>query len=164
VTDQRIGLGGGCHWCTEAVFHNLCGVQHVAQGFIRSIAPNDNHSEAVVVDFDSTEISLAVLIEIHLHTHASTSMHRMRKKYRSAIYYFDQTQAVEVENILQRLQAEFERPLVTRSLPFAEFKSSDNRYHNYLDTRQHTTFCRRYIEPKLDLLRQHYYAYLQSAE
>ena len=62
MTNQRIGLGGGCHWCTEAVFQNLCGVQQVAQGFIRSIAPDDKDSEAVMVDFDSAKISLAVLI------------------------------------------------------------------------------------------------------
>ncbi len=88
MQQKRIGLGGGCFWCSEAVFQNLRGVAQVAQGFIYSHPPHDSLSEAVLVDFDPAQISLADLIEIHLRTHASTSQHSMRQKYRSAIYAF----------------------------------------------------------------------------
>lgn len=85
---QKIGFGGGCHWCTEAVFQNLKGVNHVAQGWIASDENNTAFSEAVVVEFNPPKINLKTLIEIHLATHKSTSNHSMRKKYRSAIYVF----------------------------------------------------------------------------
>ena len=49
---EQIGLGGGCHWCTEAVFQSLIGVQNVAQGFIKSLPPADTWSEAVIVNFE----------------------------------------------------------------------------------------------------------------
>ena len=55
----RIGLGGGCHWCTEAVFQALAGVNEVAQGFCRSTAPNEDWSEAVMVAFDPDQIGRA---------------------------------------------------------------------------------------------------------
>ena len=84
----KIAFGGGCHWCTEAVFQSLKGVEKVEQGFITSYDQNNTFSEAVIVDFNTEKIDLKTLVEIHLHTHKSTSNHSMRKKYRSAIYVF----------------------------------------------------------------------------
>jgi len=49
----RIGFGGGCHWCTEAIFESLRGVQRVQQGFACSHPPAEQYSEAVLVDFDN---------------------------------------------------------------------------------------------------------------
>ena len=43
---EKVGLGGGCHWCTEAVFEALRGVVQVKQGFIRAAPPHDAFSEA----------------------------------------------------------------------------------------------------------------------
>ena len=83
---SKVGLGGGCHWCTEGIFESLIGIKAVKQGWIASIDNNAELSEAIEVSFDPSMISLQTLIEIHLHTHASTSNHTMRQKYRSAIY------------------------------------------------------------------------------
>ncbi len=58
MTGHEAGFGGGCHWCTEAVFRSLCGVQTVRQGFIASDPPQDSYSEAVVVTWDPDEITL----------------------------------------------------------------------------------------------------------
>jgi peptide methionine sulfoxide reductase MsrA len=69
VAPSKIGLGGGCHWCTEGVFESLLGVTCVNQGWIASNGENSDYSEAVEVYFDPAVISLADLIEIHLHTH-----------------------------------------------------------------------------------------------
>lgn len=84
----RIGFGNGCRWCTEAVFQSHRGVSNVAQGFIKSHAPHDSYSEAVVVLFDPGIIPLEVVIDVHLRTHSSMSSHKMRRKYRSAVYIF----------------------------------------------------------------------------
>ena len=100
----QIAFGGGCHWCTEAVFQSLIGVSQVEQGFVASIDENSGFSEAVIVHFDAAKISLAVLIEIHLHTHKSTVNHSMRAKYRSAVYTFSEAQRHVVKSQLELLQ------------------------------------------------------------
>jgi peptide-methionine (S)-S-oxide reductase len=150
---EKIGLGGGCHWCTEAVFQALRGVGDVAQGFIRASAPDDSWSEAVIVTFDQSEIDVKTLIDIHLRTHASTSPHKFRGKYRSAIYVFDDKQRNRAEQDLQDLQADFEKPLVTQVLTHKGFKPSDVRFQNYYATDPERPFCQTYIDPKLQLLR-----------
>ena len=150
---ERIGLGGGCHWCTEAVFQSLPGVGHVDQGFLRSIAPNESLSEGVVVHFDPAVIALADLVEAHLHTHASTSAHSMRHKYRSAVYAFDDAQARNARKAIADLQSQFDAPLITRVLPFVGFEASDARFRNYFASDPDRPFCRTHIAPKLARLR-----------
>lgn len=148
----KIGLGGGCHWCTEAVFQSLKGVDNVQQGFISSIAPNQDFSEAVLVTFDEQFIPLKILIHIHLQTHNSTSNHSFRKKYRSAIYYTDSSQKLDCSTILDALQNEFEKPIITQVLPYHQFQSSREALLNYYLKDKEKPFCKTYIEPKLKLL------------
>lgn len=138
------------------MFQSLRGVRDVAQGFVRSDPPDDGWSEAVLVCFDPNEIGLDVLTDIHLRTHASTSAHKMRGKYRSAVYALDAAQAGELRVILTKLQAGFDAPLVTRVLPFAGFKPSDERFHDYYRSDPERPFCRTYIDPKLALLRMQF--------
>ena len=154
--DERIGFGGGCHWCTEAVFQALAGVSKVEQGFIASTPPDDAFSEAVIVHFDPDEIGIETLIEIHLRTHSSMSDHAMRGKYRSAIYVFDEAQANKARGALNSLQQEFDTPLVTRVLNFSAFKPSDARFQNYFEKNADGPFCKSYIDPKLTLLRERF--------
>ncbi|MDD9908223.1 MAG: peptide-methionine (S)-S-oxide reductase [Ahrensia sp.] len=156
MSGQRIGLGGGCHWCTEAVFQSLKGVERVEQGFIRSLPPHESWSEAVIVHFDSGLIGLRSLIDIHLRTHASTSNHSMRGKYRSAVYAFDDEQFEPAQELLTHLASGFDEPLVTNALLFKGFKPSDERFHNYYETDPQRPFCRAYIDPKLKLLRERF--------
>lgn len=153
---MKIGLGGGCHWCTEAVFQALNGVGKVEQGFIKSGPPEDSWSEAVIVTFEPATIPLEVLIEVHLRTHSSTSHHKMRGKYRSAVYVFEAETRETVGSILQDLQSGFEESLVTRVLSFAAFKPSDVRFQNYYATDPDRPFCKTYIDPKLAMLRKEF--------
>lgn len=152
----KIALGGGCHWCTEAVFQSLKGVQHVAQGYVASTVDNTCFSEAVIISFNSEIIPLQTLIEIHLFTHKSTSDHSMRDKYRSAIYFFSEVQQKEVNAILQRLQLDFNDKLITKILPFSKFKPSRDEITNYYYKNPEKPFCRSFIEPKLKLLLSNY--------
>lgn len=155
----KIGFGGGCHWCTEAVFQALAGVTQVAQGFVSSAPPDEAFSEAVIVTYDPAVIALETLVEVHLRTHASTSRHKLRGKYRSAVYVFDEGSAAA--EILERLQSDFDEPLVTRVLPYRAFKPSDARFRNYYAENPARPFCRTYIDPKLDLLRTRFAALVQ---
>ncbi|MGB6152306.1 MAG: peptide-methionine (S)-S-oxide reductase [Pricia sp.] len=153
---DKIALGGGCHWCTEAVFQSLEGVRNVEQGFVASEGKDDAFSEAVIVHFNPELISLKDLIEIHLHTHKSDSNHSMRLKYRSAVYTFSKEQAGEAEAILAGLQSQFDKPLITKVYPFKRFKSSDEQFKNYYIKNPKKPFCENYIHPKLTLLLQQF--------
>lgn len=155
-----IGFGGGCHWCTEAVFQTLRGVEQVEQGFIKSDAPHDSWSEAVRLRFDPEVIPLSVLVAIHLRTHSSQSNHTFRGKYRSAVYVTNDEEMTEVEAILKDEQLEFEDPLVTHVLPLKEFKSSPDVFKDYYKTDPERPFCKTYIDPKLSKLRKDYARYL----
>jgi len=159
---NKIGLGGGCHWCTEGIFQSLKGVLKVQQGWIASSQPNSAFSEAIIVEYDAQQIPLAVLIEIHLHTHSSTSSHSMRKKYRSAVYYDDQAIAAQVSAILTTLQNSFNQPIVTQCLPLVEFTLNDKQYLNYFYNQPELPFCQTYIHPKLTKLKKQYGEYLDT--
>ena len=161
---QKIGFGGGCYWCTEAVFQYLDGVGAVEPGWIRSRPPFDAFSEAVIVDFDPAGIDLQVLLEIHLRTHASQSNHGRRLKYRSAVYVFGEDQAAEARAGLARLQREFDAPIVTRVLPFEGFRASPPSSRNYYRDNSDRPFCRTYIDPKLALLRRRFHRYVKTAD
>jgi peptide-methionine (S)-S-oxide reductase len=152
VKMDKIAFGGGCHWCTEAVYQSLKGVTKVAQGFVASEGEANSYSEAVVVHYDKQVIDMTDLILIHLHTHNSTSSHSMRKKYRSAIYTFNILDSERSKIALNRFQANFEEKVITKVLPFVAFKSSDPMFHNYYFKDTKRPFCQNYIAPKLKLL------------
>ncbi len=134
------------------MFQSLKGVVAVEQGFVASTKENNTFSEAVIVHFKPETISISVLIEIHLLTHKSTSQHTMRKKYRSAIYIFSETQNKSVLKILETLQLKFDKPFITKVLPFKAFKTSQEQFKNYYLKNPEKPFCKTYIEPKLKLL------------
>lgn len=159
---SRIGFGGGCHWCTEAVFQALRGVDLVEQGFIASEAPDDAFSEAVIATFDPSVVKLADLIGAHLATHSSTSNHRMRGKFRSAIYTFDAAQAAEAQCILSWLTRQTGASFVTRVLPFRNFRISEPRFRDYYRTDPERPFCKVSIDPKLAELRARFPALIKD--
>ena len=149
---NKIAFGGGCHWCTEAVFQSLIGIDKVDQGWVASTGENHAFSEAVVVYFNSGIISLENLIEIHLHTHSSTSNHAMRKKYRSAIYVFSEEDGKQTKEILLELQKDFEKPLITKVLPYVDFKLNTENFLDYYYSNPEKAFCENWINPKLKLI------------
>ena len=148
---ERIGFGGSCHWCTEAVFQSIHGVGQVEQGWI-SPAGKPQFSEAVLVYFDPLLISVEVLVAVHLHSHSSTSQHSMREKYRSAVYVFSHLQADQVIKAIVGLGKEFKEPIITEILGFGEFRLNSMEFLDYYSTDPERPFCKNYIEPKLTLL------------
>lgn len=158
----HVGFGGGCHWCTEAVFTAVSGVTRVEQGYIRSDEPDDSFSEAVAITFEPAVIALERLIDIHLQTHSSTSAHRMRGKYRSAVYAYDAEQAAAARDCIDQLQRGFAAPIVTRVLPFRGFRASDGKFHRYSEKHADGPFCRRYVDPKIDILRENFGSHLRN--
>jgi peptide-methionine (S)-S-oxide reductase len=149
---NKIGFGGRCHWCTEAIFQSLKGVSEVGQGWIASEGTAAAYSEAVIVEFDPQIISLETLIAVHLHSHSCTSIHQMRSKYRSAVYTFDKEQQEAAQIILHRLQKEFNQPVITQVIPFSKFKLNSDQYLNYYYSDPQKPFCQNIVAPKLKLL------------
>ena len=148
---KKLGLGGGCHWCTEAVFQAVAGVQKVEQGYISSSTPHDSMSEAVIVHF-TDQLDLEKLIDIHLETHSSTKEHSRRDDYRSAIYYFEEDMKSRLEVVMNSLSRKRKTTYITQILTFHSFNPSRESIQNYYKTRPDAPFCKRYIEPKLKIV------------
>lgn len=149
----KVGFGGSCHWCTEAIFQSLVGVREVLQGWI-------DGSEAVIVGFDEKDISLATLIEIHLATHSCTSAHSMRRKYRSAVYTNELGEMAQ--GIIDDLQKDYEQPIITRVLPLGEFRLNEPRYLNYYYSDPQKPFCENIVKPKLQVLLERFGKYTRD--
>lgn len=161
---QKLAMGGGCHWCTEAVFQSLIGVERVEQWYVASIGNNNSFSEAVIVHFNPEEINLKTLIEIHLHTHKSTSNHSLRKRYRSAVYYFNEEQEQLAQEYIKIIQQDFDEAIITAVLPFSAFKPSRESLHNYYKTNPERPFCKRFIDPKIKMLLQRFSKNMRAVE
>ena len=157
---EKIGLGGGCHWCTEAVFQSLIGVLSVQSGWIASTGQDSALSEGVLVKYAPGEIDLRTILEIHLLTHSSANDHSMRGKYRSAVYTFSEEQGIRVRNALEQLQQDEYSKSIVRVLEFDAFKPVDQAFENYFLTDPERPFCKTYIEPKLKKIFQSHEQYV----
>lgn len=133
------------------------------QGWISSDSPDDLFSEAVIVHFDPSIISIRDLVAIHLNTHQSTNNHSMRSKYRSAVYYFKEVQKQLVQDILREQQPDFDEIIITKVLPFSAFRCSPAQYQNYYQQEPDKPFCKRYISPKLNLLLKKYSSLIDNS-
>jgi peptide-methionine (S)-S-oxide reductase len=151
--NTKLGFGGGCHWCTEAVFQAIDGVESVEQGYLSSTAPYENKSEAVIIHF-TDQVDLEKLIDIHLQTHAATKQHSRRNDYRSAIYYFDEELKNRIGEIIISLSQKRKQTYITKVLALESFEPSRESIQNYYQTRPEAPFCKRYIEPKLELVKK----------
>ena len=150
--ESLIGFGGGCHWCTEAIFQSIPEVHRVKQGWIKSDAPYEQFSEAVLVYFNAEEISLERLIHIRVKTHSVTSSHFKRNKYRSAVYAFGESQMKKCSEILNQMQKKYDQQIFTKVLFFRKFKLNQENYLNYYYDNPDKPFCQTYIAPKLKIL------------
>lgn len=153
---EKIGLGGGCHWCTEAVFQSLRGVHKVSQGYISSKEYASSFSEGVIVEFDPRVIPLQVLLEVHVLTHKSNSDHSMRPKYRSAVYAFSETQRKSAQKVLQELTEKNRSKIITETLSYQAFKASREEILNYYYNNPERPFCKTYIDPKIKILQKQF--------
>ena len=160
---NQIGLGCGCHWCTEGIFRSLTGISNVQQGWISAVEAPD-FSEAVIVDFNPTQIPLSVLIDIHLHTHSSTSNHRLRAKYWSAVYVFDAQEYTAAAACLTAFQPGFDQPLVTQVFQFGSYRPSPALYQDYFYVDPEKPFCSNFILPRIRQLLQDYGAYTNAGQ
>lgn len=162
---DTITLGGGCFWCTEAIFQRLKGVVSVSSGFSGGTTKKPsyedvctgttNHAEVNQIVFNTTEISLEDILNVFFAVHDPTTLNRQGNdvgtQYRSAIFYRNEKQKAEAENLIAKLTKEkaFEKPIVTKLEAFKEFYRAEQYHQNYYNQNSDQPYCRIIIMPKL---------------
>lgn len=158
-------FGGGCFWCTEAVFKMLRGVSSVTPGYTGGTKENPNygdvcdgttgHAEVVHILFDPQQITYRDLLTVFFATHDGSSLNRQGNdvgtQYRSAIFYADETQKAEGENFIKELNSSHPdgKPIVTTLEPLGKFYTAENYHHDYYTRNSEQTYCQMIINPKL---------------
>ncbi len=170
--NEKIIFGGGCFWCTEAIFKRLKGVSSVTPGYAGGTVDNPsyeevcsgntNHVEVIEAEFDRNVISLRVLIEIFLHTHNPTEIDRQGNdigtQYRSAIFYFNDEQKSIANTVIAEIDKSglYKGVIATRIEPYVNFFKAENYHQNYYDNNKNNFYCSAIISPKVQKLIKEY--------
>lgn len=160
----RATFGGGCFWCTEAVFQRVKGVQTVVSGYAGGSVENPTyeqvctgttgHAEVIQITYDPEVVPFAKLLEIHWKTHDPTTLNRQGydegTQYRSVIFYEDDDQHAIAEEYKEKLNREiFDGKIVTEISPLPKFYPAENYHQNYFNQNSTARYCRGVIVPKL---------------
>lgn len=165
---EKAVFGGGCFWCTEAVFLSLKGVVSVVPGYAGGSTPNPTyqevcegttgHAEVIEITYDPKVISYNELLEIYFSTHNPTLLNRQGNdigtQYRSVIYYTNESQKQAALAYIRALQIskKFDKAIVTEVEPLTQFYKAENYHENYYKTHAQEPYCEYVIRPKLDQL------------
>lgn len=165
---EVVTLGGGCFWCTEAVYLNIKGVRKVEPGYsggkmedadYRKVSTGrTGHAEVVQVTFDPDVITFKEILEVFFATHDPTTLNRqgadVGPQYRSVIFYHDDAQRAIAEETIDQLNGEgiWDRPIVTVVERLNAFHRAEDYHLNYYERNREQPYCRLVIDPKLDKL------------
>ncbi|MBN2654222.1 MAG: peptide-methionine (S)-S-oxide reductase MsrA [Nitrospirae bacterium] len=161
-------FGGGCFWCTEAIFKMVKGVHSVESGYCGGSAPDPSyrdvcsgdtgHAEVVQLTYDSDIVTYADLVRLHLLSHDPTTLNRQGAdrgtQYRSVIFTHDDEQEKIAKQIIAELQPEFNSPIVTEVKPSEKFYKAEQYHQNYYENNPDAGYCRMVIEPKVNRFRK----------
>jgi peptide-methionine (S)-S-oxide reductase len=166
---QLATFGGGCFWCTEAVFREVKGVDKIVSGYSGGKVPGHptyheicsgltGHAEVVQVAFDASIISYKDVLMIFMTTHDPTTLNRQGgdagTQYRSVIYYHDEKQKEIAETVVKDVASYYENPIVTEISPLAVFYEAEAYHQDYYRNNQTQGYCSFVITPKLAKLRK----------
>lgn len=166
---QTAIVGGGCFWCTEAVFQEVEGVHNVISGYSGGTVPGKptyreicsgltGHAEVVKVTYDPSIISFEDLLVIFLTTHDPTTLNKQGAdrgtQYRSIIFYQNNSEKVTAENVIKYLSNLFKEPIVTEISKLKEFFEAEKEHQDYYKNNTSHPYCSYVIEPKLHKLRE----------
>ncbi len=165
-------LGGGCFWCTQAIFDQLRGVQSVACGYCGGAVPEPTyeqictgqtgHAECVRIQFDSQTISYSDLLQVFFQTHDPTTPDRQGNdvgtQYRSVIFCQDQQQQHTAKETIAELDAAgaFSAAIVTKVVPVQPFFAAEPYHQGYFANHPAQPYCSAVIGPKMDKFRIRY--------
>jgi peptide-methionine (S)-S-oxide reductase len=177
MAEQTITLGGGCFWCTEAVFVRVRGVLDVESGYCNGHVPHPTyeqvcggdtgHVEVVRLRYDDSEISLRQLLEIFFSIHDPTTLNRQGNdvgtQYRSGIYTSLEEDAAQARAFIQALtQARaFDAPIVTEVQPLAMYSAAEAYHQDYFEQHPHQGYCAYVVAPKVHKLQKSFTHWLR---
>jgi len=158
-------FGGGCFWCTEAVYAQMEGVDKVVSGYSGGKVNNPTykevcsgltgHAEVVQITYDAQVVSFEDLLEVFFATHDPTTLNSqgadVGTQYRSAIFYHSEEQKRKAELIIAELnkQGAFDTPIVTEVTAFDRFYEAENYHQDYFANNPNQPYCRMVVNPKV---------------
>jgi peptide-methionine (S)-S-oxide reductase len=167
-------FGGGCFWCTEAVFADLRGVISVMPGYAGGAVPHPTyeavctgatgHAEAIRIEFDPAQISFNDLLTVFFATHDPTTLNRQGNdvgtQYRSAVFYTSDAQRDAALAFVAKLNASDPggKPVVTEVTPLSldKFYPAEDYHRNYFANNPNQPYCQLIIEPKVEKLQKQF--------
>ncbi len=171
-------FGGGCFWCTEAVFQQLKGIVSVMPGYAGGTMQNPTyeqvsggatgHAEVIKIEFDPSQISYKDLLTVFFGTHDPTMLNRQGNdvgtQYRSAIFYTSEEQQRNAKDFIAALNtsAEGGRPIVTAIEPFTRFYEAEEYHKNYYRNNPEQSYCQLIINPKLEKVQKQFAQLLRT--
>lgn len=169
---EKATFGGGCFWCTEAIFKRIKGVTSVVSGYTGGKRENPSydlvstgatgHAEAIQIEFDPSIISYEKLLDIFWHTHNPTTPNQqgadMGTQYRSVIFYHSEEQKEKAEESKNKLEKDgvFDRSIITQIMPFENFYTAEEYHQDYYEKNESAPYCQYVINPKLKKLLELY--------
>lgn len=161
-------LGGGCFWCTEAVYQELKGVQHVESGYIGGHVPDPSyeqicdgttgHAEAVRIEFDPAIVSYRQILEIFFTIHDPTTLNRQGNdvgtQYRSVIFYHTPQQHDCAKHVIAEMANVWDAPIVTQLLPVETWYKAEDYHQNYFRNNPLQGYCAFVVAPKVAKFRK----------
>ena len=166
--ENKVVFGGGCFWCTEAIFKELEGVIAVKSGYSGGKIKNPTyrevcsgltgHAEAIEVSYDAEKISLKDLLLIHMTTHDPTTLNRQGgdhgTQYRSVIFHSSEEEKALAAEVIQETQEFYLNPIVTEIAPLDVFYEAEDYHQNYYAQNSGAAYCSAVISPKLNKFRK----------
>ncbi len=169
-TTQTLVLGGGCFWCTEAVYVQVRGVLDVESGYSNGHAPEPTyeqvcsgttgHNEVVKLVYDPAQVSTRELLEIFFLIHDPTTLNRQGNdvgtQYRSGIYFTTPEQEAEARAIIDELTREgaYARPIVTEVLAVTNYSPAEDYHQDFFARNPYQGYCLAVAAPKVAKFRQ----------
>jgi peptide-methionine (S)-S-oxide reductase len=157
-------LGGGCFWCTEAVFQMLPGVKSVTSGYAGGTKENPTykevcagdtgHAEVIQIEYDPKVVSYEKLLETFWEAHDPTTLNRQGNdsgtQYRSIILYRSEAQKAAAEKSKAEAQRALGKPIVTEIVPLKQFYKAEGYHQDYYRDNPNQPYCRVVIRPKVE--------------
>jgi peptide-methionine (S)-S-oxide reductase len=161
-------LGGGCFWCTEAVYKQVKGVTAVESGYTGGKVDNPSyeqictgttgHAEVVKLTYDPDVISYRELLEIFFTIHDPTTLNRQGNdvgtQYRSAIYYEDPEQLDIARQVIAEMACVWDAPIVTELSPVGAYFTAEAYHQNYFENHPLQGYCAFVVAPKVEKFRE----------
>lgn len=161
-------LGGGCFWCTEAVFQQMAGITAVESGYTGGQVVNPSyeqicegttgHAEVVRLSFDPAVVSFREILEVFFTIHDPTTLNRQGNdvgtQYRSVIYYHTPQQQETARQVISEMANVWDAPIVTELSPTETYYKAESYHQNYFRQNPLQGYCAFIVAPKVSKFRQ----------